>query len=86
MEKWVPDPDGNSGSNDSATGKGKCVQRVELQCRARNTAGIEVNGGPLRLGFEEVFLRAPSSPRERDIIVGEKALEGIMGLVSNGGI
>lgn len=86
LEKWVPDPDGNSGSTYSATGKAKCVQRIELQCRARNTASIEINGGPLRLGFEEVFLRAPSSPRERDIIVSEEALESIMGLVSDGDI
>ena len=86
LEKWVPDSDGNSGSNDTATGKAKCVQRIELQCRARNTANIEVNGGPLRLVFEEVFLRPTNFPRERDIIVSEEALEGIMGLVSDGGI
>ncbi|EYE95389.1 uncharacterized protein EURHEDRAFT_412207 [Aspergillus ruber CBS 135680] len=86
LEKWVPDPDGNSGSNDSTTGKAKCVQRIELQCRSKNTASIEVNGGPLRLEFEMVFLRAPNSSRQRDIIVSEEALERIMGLVSDGNI
>ncbi|ODM16912.1 hypothetical protein SI65_07877 [Aspergillus cristatus] len=81
LEKWVPDPNGDSNSNDSATGTAKCIQKIGLQCKARNTASVEISGGSLRLGFEEVFLRAPSSPRERDIIVSEEALKSIMGLV-----
>lgn len=86
LEKWVPNLNGNSDSNDSTTCKAKCVQRIWLQCRAIDMTNVEISGGMLRLGFEEVFLRAPSSPRERDIIVSEEALESIMGSVYDGDI
>lgn len=51
--------------------------------RSRDPIDIEVTGGPLRIGFEEAFLRPPSSPQERDIVVTEDTLQSIMAMISN---
>lgn len=48
------------------------VQRISI---SKVNEQIKVEGGPLVIGFEQVFLRPATAPRERDIEFGKEKLE-----------
>lgn len=56
-----------------------CVQTIKVTrgvgLDARTTGSYQVVGGPLRLGFQDCFLRGPNNQDERDVILDTNILQ-----------
>lgn len=65
LEKWIRDGNGRSHRETSITARKG----------ANNT--INIDNGPLIIGFEQIILRSPTTPKETDVVFSDEELREI---------